>query len=244
MSKKIVIALLAGMVILGGCAQKIDENTGIKIDESVFPDDIFRDYVVNSVDTDQNGFLSEEEISAVTTMYLATWEDEKFQNITSLKGLELFTELDHLSVRGTGIKELDLSGNPNLTYLQCSDTEITSIDTSVLPKLRDLQVANTKVESVDVFKNSELEALDISYTVIGNLDLSGNRGLMAIHCLDCKNMTELNVKDIPHIQEVSIAGSGISSLDVTDCPEILCVTCDMDDEIIGCDERYILRKFE
>ncbi|RKM57963.1 leucine-rich repeat domain-containing protein [Butyrivibrio sp. X503] len=238
--KKASILVLLGIVLLNGCMQKTTD--GIKVDESVFPDEIFRGYISEFVDTDKDGFLSKEEIDSVKQIFVRASTDERYHDITSIKGIELFTELEELSITRTRVTEFDLSNNNKLTYLQCIDTDISSIDTGLFPKLRDLQIGGTKIDSIDLSNNPELEALDVSDTVIGNLDLSNNPKLMAVHCSNCDNLCSLDLKNNPHIQEISIDYSGISKLDVSGFSEINTVVCDMDDEILGCDERLILRR--
>ena len=78
--------------------------------------------------------------------------------------------------------------------------------------------------------------------IIGELDVLNNPKLMAAHFSNCVNLCRLDLSNNPHIQEISMDGSGISKMDVTEFSEIITVTCDMDDEIIGCDERKILRR--
>lgn len=219
-----------------------NSEKGVKVDESTFPDAGFRDYISESVDTNNDGLLSVEEIENVTTIFLRANKDERYSNLTSLKGVEIFSELSELSIMGCGVKELDLSGNRKLTYLQCSDTEITNIDVSIFPELRNLQIAGTLIDSIDVSHNFELHTLDVSNTNIEELELSNNKELTQLYCNNCEKISSLDLNTNSHIQEISIAGTGINSLDVTEFSEIITVTCDMDDEIIGCDERKILRR--
>ena len=219
-----------------------NSEKGVKVDESTFPDDVFRDYICESVDLNRDGLLTDEEIESVTTIFLRAVRDEKYSNLTSLKGIEVFSELSELSIMGCGVKELDLSGNLKLTYLQCSDTAITNIDVSIFPELRNLQIADTLIDSIDVSKNPELEVIAISNTDIGELDVLNNPKLMAAHFSNCVNLCRLDLSNNPHIQEISMDGSGISKMDVTEFSEIITVTCDMDDEITGCDERKIIRR--
>ena len=219
-----------------------NSEKGVKVDESTFPDAVFRDYISESVDTNNDGLLSVEEIENVTTIFLRANKDERYSNLTSLKGVEIFSELSELSIMGCGVKELDLSGNRKLTYLQCSDTAITNIDVSIFPELRNLQIAGTLIDSIDVSHNFELHTLDVSNTNIVELELSNNKELTQLYCNNCEKISSLDLNTNSHIQEISIAGTGINSLDVTEFSEIITVTCDMDDEIIGCDERKILRR--
>jgi len=49
---------------------EMDAPEGIEIDEVNFPDEIFRQFVLDNCDTDKNGFLTEDEISAVLQMHV------------------------------------------------------------------------------------------------------------------------------------------------------------------------------
>ncbi len=60
------------------------ENTA---DEAGFPDEIFRNYVSESFDSDKDGSLSEQEILYISEV------DMIISSVSSLKGIELFTEL-------------------------------------------------------------------------------------------------------------------------------------------------------
>ena len=62
----------------------------VTIDENVFPDEAFRQFVSDEFDTDKNGTLSAEEILAVTSI------DCKNKGISNVTGCEIFTELTYL----------------------------------------------------------------------------------------------------------------------------------------------------
>ena len=66
-------------------------------------------------DTDHDGFLSQEEIEAVTEMNLSE------KDISSLEGIGYFTELKMLDCKWTGLKNLDVSQNEALEILSFYD---------------------------------------------------------------------------------------------------------------------------
>lgn len=86
--------------------------------EEAFPDPIFRGYVAEHVDTDNDGILSAEEAAAVKELSLAG------MGIASLKGIRYFTGLQTLDCSGDPIGALDLSGLEQLQTLVCTGSQI------------------------------------------------------------------------------------------------------------------------
>ena len=60
----LLVALLA-VAALAPAAAMAEGTEDVKIDETNFPDDTFRDYVKNNCDKNRDGYLSEEEIEDV-----------------------------------------------------------------------------------------------------------------------------------------------------------------------------------
>ena len=99
-------------------------GTSIEIIPLYFPDDVFRNYVANEIDTDGNGLLSINEIDAVTSMNL------NGKSIQDLTGISYFTYLETLDVSSNSLTSLDLSYNYNLETLNVSGNSLTSLDVS------------------------------------------------------------------------------------------------------------------
>lgn len=104
------------------------EQRHIAINEANFPDQNFRVALSwENIDQDNDGFLSPEEIAAVTELKL----DDYGNYIASLKGIEFFTELQRLECPFfRHMTSLDLSKNTKLTYLDCQQGALTSLDIS------------------------------------------------------------------------------------------------------------------
>ena len=117
---------------------------GTQIDETNFPDAIFRKYVSDEFDADEDGWLIPDEIEAVTSIQCY------YSDISSLKGIEHFTSATELLCFGNKLTELDLSQNTALTSLNCFNNELTSLDVSMLPNLTSLICSYNKLSELDI----------------------------------------------------------------------------------------------
>ena len=80
----------------------------IEINEDNFPDESFRSKVSSECDTDQDGYLSVNEINQITVLDLCD------SNIKSLVGIEYFSELSELVCAYNQLSALDVSKNTSL----------------------------------------------------------------------------------------------------------------------------------
>ena len=76
-----------------------------------FPDDSFRAYLRETFDTDGDGIINSADVIEI---------DCSGRGIQSLKGIELFTELEKLSCSDNQLTELDTTKNTKLTEVDCS----------------------------------------------------------------------------------------------------------------------------
>ena len=103
----------------------------IALDETTFPDALFRTYIQKNFDKDGNGELSGEELSSVIAIIAP--EDS---SLTSLQGIEYFTELQTLTFSNTGVTSIDLTNNTKLTFISCENTPVVDL---ILPADSPLQ---------------------------------------------------------------------------------------------------------
>lgn len=87
----------------------------IAIDETNFPDETFRNYVKDNFDDDNDGYLSQEEGEAVTSI------DVQKKSITGLQGIEYFPNLTTLNCYNNQLTSLDVSQNTALEQLNCNN---------------------------------------------------------------------------------------------------------------------------
>ena len=151
----LLVALLAWAAIAPAAAMA-EGTEDVKIDETNFPDDTFRYYVKNNCDKNRDGYLSEEEIKAVTKI------DVPKTLTKDLTGIEYITELKTLDCSSSYLTELDLSKNTALMDLDCSNSFLTTLDVSGCTALTDLDCSNNALTALDLSQNTELQNLNCS----------------------------------------------------------------------------------
>lgn len=156
--------VVAGLlcVAVAGAAVFLVLHAPKAIDEKNFPDAALRYYVAQSIDTDKDGKVSEDERNAVTSISVDGAQD--------LSGMgKLFPNLTGLTVTGGGLTNLDVSDCSKLESLDVSDEPIASLDVSHNEKLASLDTTGTQIGSLDISHNSNLSQLkaDDSTTVTG-----------------------------------------------------------------------------
>lgn len=207
------------------------ESGGLVLDAVNFPDSVFRKYLIQNFDVDQNGFLNDIEKECVVGIDVSNTE------VTSLKGIELFEGLLALNCDNTPIERLDVTSSRELKYLWCNNTRIDNMDLSKNLDLLFLECGNTPIRNLNVRPNSKLLQLYINNTDIYNLDLSRNTDLWSLNCvgsqitdLDLSNNHDLyylRCSDMP-LERLNLKGSGelrrlycsntyLTDLDLSDC---------------------------
>ncbi len=201
----------------------------VEINETNFPDAIFRQYVTENIDKDNDGVLSTEEIITVTNI------DVSNKGISDLTGIEYFTNLEDLHCNYNKLKVLDVSNNTALRSLSCCDNQLTSLDVSNNKDLYNLICFNNQLTTLDVSNNTALKYFHCNSNQLTTLDVSKNVKLETLSCslnhfttldvsnntalkeLECKNNTyEIDLSDKIDLTECTIDLSAISAdFDVT-----------------------------
>ena len=164
----------------------------ISLNESNFPDSVFRAYIKDSFDINKDDKLSISEIESVTNITITN------AGCTSLKGIEFFKNLKTLDCSNTSrlplisklkstcsyldeqlnlLTNLNVSNNTALTSLDCSGNQIVSLDISNNASLTSLDCSNNQLASLNVSGNPALVSLDCSNNQLTNLDVSKNTAL-------------------------------------------------------------------
>ena len=137
----------------------------IPVDAAHFPDPFFRDYVAENFDANDSGWLSGEEIAAVTSIGM-----DSFDGLQGVTGIQYFTELDDLSLTNNpSLSGVDLSHNTKLTYVDLESNNLTGIQLNGLTALRQLYLHHNRLETLDVSALSALEYLDCETNPLNSL---------------------------------------------------------------------------
>ena len=180
---------------------------GIEINETTFPDESFRNWLL-SQSYGADGMITDEEIAAVT--YISVPE----MNIKSLKGIEYFTELADLSCSGNQLTELDLTKNIALVSLSCANNQLTSLDVSKNKALKDLNCNGNQMTSLDVSECTALTELSCKSNKLNSLKVSGCVALITLFC-EGNQLTSLDVSKNIALTSLSCGSNKLTSLDVS-----------------------------
>lgn len=181
--------------------------TGVTIDETTFPDENFRKWVL-SQKYGKDGILTDEEIAEVKDITVS------YEEIANMKGIENFTELETLFCGGGKLTELDVSKNAKLKWLRCTQTGLTSIDVSKNAALTQLYVGNNQLTALDVSNNPLLEDLNFYNNKLTTIDVSHNPALKELSCY-YNPITSLDITKNTALEGLWVNETKITSLDVT-----------------------------
>ncbi len=201
--------------------------TWIDVNSTVFPDATFRTYVAEQFDTDGNGSLIGDELTAVTAIDVAG-TDTLDGGCTSLTGITYFVNLTTLNCAyNSGLTRLDLDSNTMLNELVLTGcdgltslnvtgcTNLLTIDLSDCTGLTDLGAANSGIYNLNMpggaDENASIVNVNLSYTNIMDLYL--------LYCPDLKSVTvdgsaleELSIGDVSAASVKNISAVNCTSL--------------------------------
>ena len=193
------------------------QATGVTIDETTFPDEEFRKWLMKQP-YGKDGVLTEEEIAGVKSIDLA------YEDIASLKGIEYFTEIEGLWCSSEKLTELDVSKNTKLLDLRCSQCKLTTLDLSQNKALFRLYCHNNPLTSLDLSQNVALEELDCSSCQLTELDVTHNPKLKNLYC-HYNPLTSLDVSQNPELEYLYCYKMDFGTLDVTKNPALKSLLC-------------------
>ena len=136
---------------------------------AVVPDASLRSYILGRYDTDQDGYLSAQERDSVTEIIV-----DDYYNITSMRGIEYFPNLEKLMCDKNMIRSLDVSYNPKLSILTFNDNQVSQINLTNNSGLTELYCKNNRLTSLDVSRNPELIALVCTHNQLTEVDTRNN----------------------------------------------------------------------
>ena len=225
--------ILAGFGLGSGSrdvrADELPKDEEVKIDKQNFPDAVFRKFVSENYDLNQNGSLSVAERKAVFEIEIVG------QNIKTLQGIEFFTDLEGLSCfpveygsdpefRGA-LQELDVSKNSKLRELNVNGNRLTKLDLSQNPKLIGLKCGCNFISVFKLNKDVSIEYIDCSYNNIGGeLDFSNMPNLKVLSC-GFNSFTSIDVSKCNYLTELNCSSNQISELKLGDQKELVILEC-------------------
>lgn len=190
----------------------------VEINETNFPDEIFRNYVSSRFDKNEDGKLS---------FYEGQRGDMEPDGggIKSLKGIEFFTEIEGLYCDGNMLTELDVSKNTALKELYCSRNQLKSLDVSKNTALEVLKCKENQISAIDISNNTLLRKLDITRNQLTTLDISNNLAMEELYVVE-NQLTVLDVSKHSALRQLECNENQLASLVLSNKPKLEKLLCD------------------
>ncbi|MDR2205184.1 MAG: T9SS type A sorting domain-containing protein [Flavobacteriaceae bacterium] len=193
------------------------------------------------IDTNSDGEISQAEAAAVANLNVNN------KSISSLQGIEFFTNLSDLQCQFNQLSILNLSNNINLQILDCGYNQLSTLDFSNNVNLQSLICRNNQLTSLNVSNNinlttriwcefNQLSTLDVSnninlkYLSCGNnqfptLDISNNTNLEILDCSYNPFTTTLDLSNNANLLTLGCRGSQLTTLDVSNNINLQNLSC-------------------
>ena len=211
MKKRAISGILALFMLFSLLPLTAEAGGDVDIDESTFPDPVFREYVKSNIDKDGSETLDADEINDIFEINV------EGLGISTLKGVELFTNLGWLNCANNQLKTLDIKNNTRLKELDCGGNQLTALDVSRNTQLTALSAYGNQLTALDVRNNTQLEGLFVYGNRLTALDVKNNTQLGALTCSE-NQLTELNVSRNPQLEVLECYANRLAELDESQTP--------------------------
>ena len=199
-----------------------DGDRYLEINEANFPDDIFRNLIINGLDVSGDAttgyYMTKEQVNEVTQIYVT------YRGIQSLVGIEHFPALTTLACNDNMLTSLDVSKNTALGKLICYNNLLSELDVSKNTALWQLACDNNLLTHLDVTKNTMLWSLICNNNLLTSLDLSGNSALLHLTCSH-NQLTKLDLSKNTALEWLYCDNNQLVTLDVSNCPALVWLYC-------------------
>ena len=211
------------------------------------PDAAFKSYLVSNFDTDYDGEISYTEAEAVTSMTL-----NSYLGISSLEGIQFFTNLKTFISYSNNYTTLDLSDNHNLQKVDIRDNylylkslnlgynenitvlslyrlyALPSLDVSGLPNLKHFTCNVILFSVFDISYNTDLEFFfyDVGYNYLTSIYFADKYPkMLQLQVNACYKFSNIDLSPFPILTYLSLSFDNISEIDVSDSPNLQFLHC-------------------
>lgn len=189
----------------------------VAINSTNFPDSVFRSYVSNTFDTNNNGRLSSYEIENATEIHFRQYyvTDKIPQNLDGIKYLSNLEEIyiEGGNVESNSLKNIDVSGMTYLNSIYCVGVGLENINVRRCLKLDYINVNDNKLTSLDLSTNDLITILYCENNSLTNITMSRvGEGVFDTRMTGQK----INITKLP-IENFSIDLNQYAGFDYTKC---------------------------
>lgn len=191
-------------------ATALADTTMVVINEKVFPDEGFRNFVSTKYDTNKSGTLEQSEISNVSYMFI-TADDGIIEDTT---GIEFFKDLTSLTIN-TDVKIMNLGKSSKLTNLEVSGCRmLTTLDVSKLRSLEYLTLANSGIRGINLDSCYNLKQVKIENCPLVSMEFGTNPALTSV-TIKNSDLESINFGRSNSISMIELSGEKLASVDTS-----------------------------
>ena len=185
------------------------------------PDANFKSYLLANTAINTNND-TEIQVSEATA-YMGTI-DVVGLNISSLEGIEAFTNVRIINCFNNQLTQLDVSANTQLEKLYCSYNQLTQLNVSANTQLKVLDCGNNQLTQLDVSANTQLERLYCNNNPLTQLDVSANTQLKELYCTN-NSLTQLDVSTNTELERLECKYNQLMLLDLSSNQKLKLLEC-------------------
>lgn len=152
-------------------------------------DDVFMAYLVSQFDSDKDGKISKAESEAIKAIDCSNLE------ISSLEGIEQFTNITSLICSGNNLTSINISSNSGLVTFKCDSNQLSSLDLSSNPSLVTVSCSKNMLTSLNTNANKGLTTLICNDNELYSLNTANNNKLETILCQNNNLSLIMDVSD-------------------------------------------------
>lgn len=145
--------------------------------------------------------------------------------IKNIYNFSSYPVLESIIAKYQLLKNIDVTQNSNLNYLDCSYNNLSSIDVTKNLELITLNCESNLLESIDLTGNPYLENLNIDDNFIDLLDLSENGNLKSLSCASNQFTGSINLITNNELLKLDISDNDIDSINLAYTPNLQQLTC-------------------
>jgi hypothetical protein len=140
------------------------------------------------IDLNNNGEIEQSEALNVTYLFLFT------SNISSLDGIEFFTNLQFLYCHYNSLSSLNITSLTQLKILRCDVNNLSSINLTGLTNLQGLNCTSNQINNLNFTGLNNLKSIICANNQITQLNFNTNPLFEELVCNN-NNLTQINIKN-------------------------------------------------
>lgn len=160
------------------------------------------------VDLNNNGEIEVSEAENIRVLYIDEY------NISSLEGVQYFTNLEYLNCEENVITQLDLNDMTNLEGLECDDNQLVNLNLNNCSNLSYLNCRDNQLTSVDLVGTTNLKLINIQHNQLSTINLQDCIDLEDFYAGD-NPFVSLNFQNNINLINLSFYYSQVSSIDLS-----------------------------